>query len=52
MNDKVWQKTAKLVLVLSMKLGECILLGEGEEYKTIVKTLEEPWAEQLKYAEK
>lgn len=28
LNDKVWQKTAKLVLVLSMKLGECILLGK------------------------
>lgn len=28
LNDKAWQKTAQLVLVFSMKLGECILLGK------------------------
>lgn len=28
LNGKVWQKTATLVLVLSVKLGECVLLGK------------------------
>lgn len=51
LNDQVWQKAAKLVLVLSMKLGEGILLGKKvKSTKQLLRLWKNLEAKQIKSA--